>query len=122
MLPRGRTSALQLTSVILTKPFKGPSSRREPDAKTQPISQQEMSRSARLNRMFTRHESTQTGSSYNHRQANRNKGVDRPASQLPRYRASVGSTEASDGPLRASVGSTEASNGRLARWYLAKFF
>ena len=48
----------------------------------------------RLNRMFTRPESTQTRSICDHRQANRNKGVDTPASQLPRQRASVGSTEA----------------------------
>jgi len=44
--------------------------------------------------MFTRPESTQTRSICDHRQANRNKGVDIPASQLPRQRASVGSTEA----------------------------
>ena len=54
-----------------------------------------MSRSARLNRMFTRPESTQTRSICDHRQANRKKGVDTPVSQLPRQRASVGSTERS---------------------------
>jgi hypothetical protein len=44
--------------------------------------------------MFTRPESTQTRSICDHRRANRNKVVDTPASQLPRQRASVGSTEA----------------------------
>jgi hypothetical protein len=88
VLPRGQTSALQLTSVILTQPFKGPSSRREPDQETQPISEHEMSRSARLNRICTRAESTQSRSICDHRQANLNQGVDTPVRQLPRQRAS----------------------------------
>jgi hypothetical protein len=47
-----------------------------------------------VNRRFTRPESTQTRSICDHRQANRNKGVDTPVGQLPRQRASVGSIKA----------------------------
>jgi hypothetical protein len=61
--------------------------------------------------MFTRPESTQTRSVCDHRQANRNNGMDTPVSQLPRQRASVGSTEASNGRLArvGVVGPTRAT-------------